>query len=401
MGTATGKLRTILGFILPLAIVACGVAAYIFIKSTPPDASKRPAQRSQVAPVEAVRLTTQDYTVHLRSFGSVVPRQQTDLVAQVSGVVAEVSESFRVGRLFSKGDVLLTLDSSNYTIAVRSAEAAVVQARAQYTEERARGEQAASDWKRLGKRGKPGALLLRTPQRQAAKAQEQSAKAQLDRAKLDLSRTEIKAPYDGQVLSTAVDEGRFVTVGSALGVVFASGALDVRLPLSSSQLQHIDLQAITDGGDAAVELVSEGGSGQRFMAQLVRSEGQIDVRTRQLFVVAEIAAGADLAVGQFVEAKLSGKTYTHVFVVPEQLLLPEGDVFLVEDGRVKRAPVELIYSDGEEAAVSGLSIGDVLVLTPLGNAVTGMRVSATIDGVLPLRSGRTRPKEIELIRSQP
>lgn len=394
MSSATPGFRKILAIALPVMVLVLGFGAFKLIKANPPEASKRPPQRSQAVPVEATRLSLQDYTTTLRSFGSVQPRKQTTLVAQVSGMVSEVSPLFRAGSRFSKGDVLLSLDSSDYAIAVRGAQAALIQASALFTEEKARGDQAATDWKKLGKRGKPGALLLRTPQRQAAQAQVQAAQAQVERAELDLARTQIKAPYDGQVLSTAVDEGRFVTTGSSLGAVFASGALDVRLPLNAGQLQQMD-PALIDSGEAVVELISGGGGQeQRFQARLVRSEGQIDLTTRQMFVVAEVEAEATIAIGQFVEAHLPGKRYNDVFVIPERLLRPEGDVFLATDGQVLRGAVQLLFDDGENAVVTGLSAGDALILTPLGSAVSGMRIAATIDGEPPARNasgGSGRP----------
>ncbi|MGB0866387.1 MAG: efflux RND transporter periplasmic adaptor subunit [Granulosicoccaceae bacterium] len=384
MGSEKSGLQVVLGVALPVLVLAAGAAAFMFIKANPPEAPKRPPTRTQVVPVEATTLKTQSYTVKLRSFGSVVPRKQTTLVAQVSGVVAEVSPSFQAGSRFEQGDVLLALDSSDYQIAVRSAEAALVQARAQYTQEKVQGDQAAADWKKLGKRGKPGALVLRTPQRQAALAQVQSAEAQLERAKLDLSRTQITAPYDGQVLSRSVDEGRFITTGNVLGVVFAADAMDVRLPLNSAQLEQMDLQSV--GSDtASVELFGDDKT-TSYKARLARSEGQIDVSTRQLFVVAEVEAAESLSVGQFVEARLPGKRYDDVFVFPERLLRPEGDVFLVNDGKVARAQVQVLYNDGTNAIVTGLQAGDELILTPLGSAVSGMRVAATVDGEAPARS---------------
>lgn len=378
MEASRSGFRKILGVVLPLAVLVVGGGAYAFIQANPPEAGKRPAQRAQAVPVEATRLSPQDYTITLRSFGSVAPRKQTTLVAQVSGVVSAVSAQFRPGAQFAKGDVLLALDASDHQIAVRSAEAALVQANAQYTEEKVQGDQAASDWKKLGKRGKPSPMLLRTPQRQAARAQVQAAQAQLDRAQLDLDRTQIRAPYDGQVLSAAVDEGRFLTAGSTLGDVFASGALDVRLPLNSAQLQHLEL---SDIGSAPVELLSGSGAGlQRYSAVLARSEGHISVSTRQMFVVAEVHEDAALTVGQFVEARLSGKQYKGVYVLPERLLRPEGEVYVAVDGEIKRVAVELLYADGDTAVVSGLSPGDVLILTPLGSAVSGMRIAASVDG---------------------
>lgn len=378
MDSENRDLRLLLAILLPVVILAAGAFVAFTLFNNPPQAAKRPPQRAQVIPVEATVLQPQSYTVKLRSFGNVAPRVQTTLVTQVAGVVAAVSPNFQPGRRFARGEVLLELDDSNYEIAVRSAEAALVQARAQLTEESARGDQAAADWKKLGKRGTPGALVLRTPQRQAAQAQVQSAQAQLERARLDLARTRVTAPYDGQVLSRSVEQGRFVPSGSALGVVFAADALDVRLPLNSTQLEQMDLGNV----GAPIELRSDD-SARVHAATLARSEGQIELATRQLFVVAEVDAGADLAVGQFVQASLAGRRYDDVFVLPERLLRPEGDVFLAEDGQVRRAAVELLYNDGVNAVVRGLAAGDVLILTPLGNAVSGTRVAATVDGQAP------------------
>lgn len=383
MGSKSNGIQRALAWGLPLVVLAAAVTAFIFIKANPPAASKRPPQRSQPVPVEAVRVSPQDYTITLRSFGTVQPRKRTTLVAQVPGVVAEVSPNFRAGSYFNQGDILLSLDSRNFVIAVRGAKAALVQASALYTEEKARGDQAAADWKKLGKRGKPGALLLRIPQRQAAQAKVQAAEADVERAQLDLARTQIKAPYSGRVLSASVDQGRFVTTGSSLGEVFATGALDVRLPLNSAQLQHMNPSDLKSG-EASVELISDrGGQALSYQARLARSEGQIDPTTRQLFIVAEVSAEADLNVGQFVEARIPGKRYQDVFVVPERVVRPEGDVFLASDGEVKRAPVQRLFSDGVDAVVTGLTQGDALILTPLGNAVSGMRIAATIDGEAP------------------
>jgi len=330
MSRTSDVLRKAVIVALPLLVLAGGFAMSKYIKANPPEARKRPSQRAAVVPVDAIRLSQQDYRVKLRSYGSVQPRKQTALVAQVSGVVAEVSPNFRVGAAFEKGDVLITLDSRDYVLAKRSAQANLIQARALYKEEVARGDQAAEDWVQLGKQGRPGALLLRTPQRQAADAQVQAAKAQVDRAQLDLERTKIRAPYAGQVLSTSVNEGRFV---------------------------------------------------------LSRSEGTVDPATRQVFVVAELEDTEGLSVGQFVEASISGTLFNDVFVIPERVLRPDGKVFLLIDGEALLAPVELLHSDGEQAVVGGLIAGDVLITTPLGNAVDGMRVKASIAGEQSLLPG--------------
>jgi len=108
------------------------------------------------------------------------------LVAQVAGSITEVSENFVIGGSFRKGDVLAKVDPRDYEIALTLAKANYAQARAQLAEEQARADQAAGDWKKLGRKGSPSELTLRKPQLAAARANLEGADGEVQRAQLDL-----------------------------------------------------------------------------------------------------------------------------------------------------------------------------------------------------------------------
>src|SRR5690606_13785768 len=138
--------------------------------------------------VEVLALTPRPVQVNILSYGLVRPRVQSQLVSQVGGKIDFVSESFRDGGVFNRGDTLISVEKADYQIAVRAAEANLLDAQRLYEEELALAEQAEQDGKRLGNRGKALPLVLRKPHLAGAEARVKSAQANLDGANLNLAR---------------------------------------------------------------------------------------------------------------------------------------------------------------------------------------------------------------------
>ena len=136
----------------------------------------------------------------------------------------------------------------------------------------------------------------------------------------------------------------------------------------------------------------------RWQGRIVRAEGAIDTRSRQLFVIAQVddpyARQEDgrppLRIGQFVVAEIKGQTLAGAFVLPRGALREGSEVLIVdEDSRLQRRPVSVAWTDQDSAVITqGLSAGDVVNVTPLAVASSGTLVAATIDGVPPEPSRR-------------
>ncbi len=225
--------------VVSLIILSVSVlAAYgLSNMSNPPEKEQEksaiPLVRSMVLAGESVRFT-------IRSQGIVRPSVETSLVAEVSGVVKEVSPVFASGGIFSKGDLLARIDDSDYRVALRQAEANLAASEAKESEERARSEAEKQSWLRSGKKLKDAPpLLIREPYLAEARAKVKASKAQLEKALRDLERTIIRAPYDGIVRERKINLGQFVSNGAQTGSVYSSDFAEVRLPIKSSDLAFI------------------------------------------------------------------------------------------------------------------------------------------------------------------
>lgn len=384
-------MKKFLRIFLPLLVLFVAAAIAWYAINNKPEAERKKPPISTPT-VEVAVVEKQDYPVSLQTQGTVRPHTQTNLVAQISGEIIEVSSGFNNGSFFNKGDLLLRIDPRDYQTAVTLAESTLAQARLKFSQEQARAAQARRDWERLGEPGKPNDLVLRKPQLQSERANITAAKAQLEQAKLNLLRTHITAPYDGRLLEKNADLGQFVNPGNALGNIFAVDFAEVRLPLNNKQLAFVDIPESFRGKEKnkqtpALKVLLKaniGGENWEWPARIVRSEGAIDTRSRQTFVIAKVddpysqlnPGQPPLKVGQFVEAEIKGKVIENVFVIPAAALHAGNHVFLVDDEqRLRKQEVEVIWHDSQSVVIkSGLTAGEQLVLTPVSNKLVGSKV---------------------------
>lgn len=381
----------------------------IATKSKPQRRTPPPA----VTHVDAIRLKLEDYPVIVHTQGTVQPRTESTLIPQVLGRVRWVSPAFREGGFFENGDILLRIENSDYLTALVVAEANLARAQLSRAEEEARSEQALEDWKKLGDGSDPGALVLRQPQLADARATVASAIARRDQAQRDLERTEITAPYAGRILEKRVDVGQFVTSGSVMALIYAVDYAEIRLPLSDNEIAFVKLPEIYRGestqdlesGPKVVLHASFGEQQYTWDGYIVRTEGAIDTRSRQLFVVAQVddpygrsvVNRPPLKAGQFVEADIIGETLTDVFIIPRSSLREGREVLLIDGNKLIRRDVEIVWSDSKNVIVrNSLNPGEVLCLTPLTYAAEGAPVVPHLAGETTPDKKRKKDRSVEI-----
>lgn len=380
------KLRKLL---IPAIVIAVTVVLIVFIKGNPPKTERFGSAPKANVTVAISHLKAQPYQVMINSFGTVKPRTQSILVSQASGQIINVNDQFRDGGFFDKGEVLLELDDRDHRAEVKSAQANLLTAQQALLEEQARGNQAQTDWQRLGNGEQASSLVLRKPQLAAAQAEVLSAQAQLEKAELDLERTKIRAPYAGRVLSRSVDLGQVVSNNTQLASIYAIDSVEIRLPIKNKDLGFINLpmqfrdKDNTEQG-ADVALTSELVGHQHWQGQVVRTEGAIDETAQQLYVVAKIndpyKATADkqypIKIGQYIKAEITGKILPNALVIPNSAIYQGSYVYTVKNGVLNRKDITLAWQNAEKAIIAtGLNNGDDLVLTPLGQVSSGTKVS--------------------------
>ena len=354
--------------IISVAILA--VVGMTSMRKAPPR-----KEREVIDPlVEVMVLEEMTARFEVASQGTVTPRTETILSAEVSGTVTWISPKFVAGGVFERGETLMRIDPTNYDVAVKQAEALVKQRQIEFD----------------------GAEKLRNQGYRAeaefasAAAALASAEAELVRAQRNLRRTSIRLPYEGIVRAKEADLGQFVNPGTRLGITFATDFAEVRLPLTDGDLAVLDLPGAGDMaspesviGPGVVFSTVQKGRAAEWQAVIVRTEGVVDEKSRVTYAVARIedpyrlhSEGAELPIGTFVVATIEGTVAENIIRIPRSIIRGSDQILFVDDDdKLRIRTVEIARADAKYVYVrEGASAGDRIVLTALESPINGMTV---------------------------
>ena len=370
-------------FLFPIAIVVAGLGlAGLIIATGPkleqqPPPSSAPLVRTWVADVQTVQMTSITH-------GSVLPRTESELIPEVSGRIIEMSPVVVSGGFFKKGDVLLKIDPLDYEVALEQARASLASARSEFTNATKAHNRLLDLAKRQSaSQSQQDDALNRL---RFAQASIREATARLSKAERDITRTTVTAPYDGRVRTERVDIGQFVTRGAPIASLYATDVAEVRLPIQDEELAYLQLplSGQTDQHMPTVILRARfAGEEHTWKGRIVRTEGELDPKTRMLNIVAQVQSPYErsgsrppLAVGLFVEAEIIGKRVDNVFVLPRSALQANEQVYVMTDeNRLSFREVEIIREVGEDVYITGgLKRGETISLSTVNNAIEGMLV---------------------------
>ncbi len=122
--------------------------------------------------------------------------------------------------------------------------------------------------------------------------------------------------------------------------------------------------------------------------RIVRTDGEIDSRTRQVVLIAQVEnpygrsqdQRPPLAVGMFVQAEILGRRYEDLIALPPSAIRDRNKVLVIdEDERLHLREVEVLRSNRDSVLISGgLDAGELVCLSILETVTEGMKVQ--IDG---------------------
>lgn len=387
-------LRRAVRFALPLAIV---VAAFIVagrLLDTAPQAPRMPAQERQARLVEVHTVTAADTAIALEAGGTVIAARSASLRARVSGEIVATGEAFVPGGRFAAGDLLLTLDRRDYELALDQQRAAVARAEAALRLEQASQTVARREYEVLGEeipeadRG----LVLREPQIRQIEADLMSAQSLLASATLDLQRTEVRAPFDGIVVSRQASLGDQADPSQTLATLAATDEYWISVPVPVGQLRWVDLPDTSpDGRGSAVRVryADAWGANASRDGHVLRLEGALeeDGRMARLLVAVPDPLGLQgdglqaLLLGAYVSVGIEGRTVPGAVALPSSLVQADGTVRVITpENRLEIRPVTVLHRDRERAVIGdGLRAGERVVVTSLTGAVEGMPLRVEED----------------------
>lgn len=378
--------------------------------------SARPGANKKDAPV-AVRIASAEARVLTKTLtrtGEVRAERNAILKARVGGTLSAVLVD--LGERVQKGQVLVRIDPGTLGAELRKNEAqmAVMESRAQKAQLLA--AHYAAEYERRTRLHKEAALSASelaqakitadTAQADAKLnlAEMRRTQAELEAIRIRLAETEVRAPFAGRVAARAVDPGTTVANGEMLLSLVSEGEERIVFSLPES-----DVHWVKPGQSATVSV-----AGQKYPAAVKRIGASLQSDNRSLPVIAHLVdpksampaqqtspqtrtqkeasesvnqnelALSNLAPsilpGMFVEVTLQAESPPEATIIPVAALSGSGSeqsVYRVaDDQRVTSRPVQLIFQEGEYAAVLGLKADEPIVVAGVDNLRDGQKVEA-------------------------
>ena len=384
--TKAGGLARVWRLILPLMFLGMGWFAFDHWMQ-PEVREKRQRGLPQLPKTRVIELTVVDFEPQIETSGVIRAHNQITLTSQVSGRIVATHPQFEDGAYFEEGTILVELDKADFKTAVASAKSQQAQALAILAQEQTRAKQARLDWEDLGYEEEPSDLVLRVPQLREAEARVEAAAAQLEQAERGLERCQIRAPFDGRMRQRMVGVSQTIGSGTSLASIFAVDYAEVRLPIEARHMRFLELPE--EASDSPVKIIlrdalDESNKVER-EAWIVRTEGALNEQSLDLFAIARIddpfgrkSGKAPLRIGQPVSAKVPGRPFEKVVVIPRKAVRQLSRITVVDrDSHIitKRMVTPLWENDtdlivSDEFLVDGTLLATAyLVYTPDGTPV--------------------------------
>lgn len=346
-------------------------------------ASRSPWFAPEVETTTVQVVTPQQASTVLTATGYTVAERRASVGAKVVGRVMEL----RVGEgdTVERGQVIAVLDSDDRRAEVRQAEAAVEEARATLADaEREAQRQTSLHDQDLSSESARDAALTK---RDVAAAKVGTASSILEAAKANLTYTVITAPISGVVIQKNVEVGEMVAPGGFTSQQ-SSGAIVRIADLTSLEVEadinESYIARVKPGQPATIRVDAVPGMDYRGkLRQIVPTadrqravvEVKVTIEDRDERLVPDMSCTVTFLESGTDSVSLQSKPK---ILVPAASILDPGSnpyVFVVENGALRKNPIQLAGPEGDLMSVSsGLSGGETIVNTPTANLKNGRKV---------------------------
>lgn len=368
----------------PIIIITIGVLiCSLLIKCSP---EVKPEEVARIIPmVDSTTLEKTSINIIIDSQGTIIPRTESQLYPEIRGEVVYVSPKLDEGSSFNEGDILLRIDSRDYELDIKTAEASLDDAKTALSIAQAESNFEREQWE-LSNSGDASDLRLKIPQLKKAESTVEAAEANLEKLKRNLEKTTIRAPYDGLVRKKNVDRGTVIGPGYLIANIYAIDYVEVKLPIPDEDLSFLDIpldgSQINKSNQPLVMLKgSLGGKNIEWEGRVVRMEAEFDPKSRMAILIARVSDPYKykfpLRVGQFVEAEITGRNYNNLYIIDRELIKNKNQVVTINkaDSTLKYEDINVLRYVDDTALINGGLPDEVSVcITNLDVMYNGMKI---------------------------
>ena len=367
--------------ILPIIIVVSGflvMKGLMSLRTDPP--KQKPEIHTKVVETEIVSLHS--VASKVTAYGRVVSSQPIELIAEVTGTIEKGDIPFKASQKFSKGDLILKIDDRQIRLDINSAKSDLLTALATVLPEiKIDFPDQYPIWQNYFNSCEFDKELAPLPEAFNEKIKLYLSRFnvyklyyQIQNLVIRLEKHYFYAPFDGSIVSIAINAGSTARTGSILSNIISLEQLEVSVPVETRNVKWIDK-------NRPVILTSSELAGE-WTGHISRIGSNIDKLTQTIEVVISLDApqSSSLFNGVFLKADIPGKKVENSFAIPPKAVYEDSYIYLIVNGKLEQRNITVARRETDQAIISdGLKNGDTVVVEIMQGVSTGMPASSRIS----------------------
>lgn len=367
------------------------LVAFLAVACSKSSAQDGKGGRKLEYPVQVAPLQKRHVQYAVTAPGALDAFQQVQITARVAGAVDHVA--FVEGQNVKEGDILATIESDRYQVAVDQAKASL--AKSQATQ---KSQEAQLQRRTATQTTNPGLIPGEEIEQhetavETAKADVAASQQQLRVAQLNLRDSMVRAPIAGVVQTRTVQTGQYLQPGAVLATIIQRDPLLLRFAVTEQ-----DAPRLKPGMEAELMLRE---SSHTYTAKISLVAGAADTQTRLVPVTAQVDETDHqywLRPGAFCEVSVPIGDARDAIVVPTMSVQPteKGNVvYVIDDKNIAHSKIVELgmhTPDGNVEVTRGVNEGDQVVVRGIEPLTDGAPVKITDHTTLDaLRDGGAPP----------
>lgn len=281
---------------------------------------------------------------------------EPNLSFRVNGKI--INRLVDIGQIVKEGQVLASLDPTDYKLSADSANAQLASAKSNYVTQQANLER----YKQLLQQNFVSQAQYDTQKAQfdSSKAQFEEAQNQLSNSRNQVQYTTLKAPSDGVITSINMDAGQVVSAGQTVATMAVSGKKEVEIELPEAQINNYKV-----GMPANIKIWAT----NQLYSGFVRIINQASDQQTRTFTARVVINNSDgnIKYGMAADVTVTPLNSTDGIELPlNSLYAKDGKSYiwiLDQNSKAKLLPISVISTDGSSMKIksSTLHRGDRVV----------------------------------------
>jgi RND family efflux transporter MFP subunit len=339
--------------------------------------SKEEPKAEEVRPVRAIVVGSSDIDVNAEFAGEVRPRVESRLGFQVGGKI--VARKVDVGTVVKRGQVLMQIDPQDLQLSQTQSRAALRAAETQ--RDLARAELKRYEELRAQNFVSQAVLDARRSAFASAQANVDAARAGYAAQSNQAGYSTLVSDVDGVVTSISAEVGQVVAAGTPVASVADTSDKEIVISLPEDKVD-----AMRKVQDVTVRMWANPDVAIRGKIREVSPVADPATRTYPVRVSIP-GTGSDVKLGMTARVQFTSRSAQPVIRVPLTALFSDKSasaVWVVENGAVRMAPVQVGGASGNDIVIAGgLKPGQTVVTAGVNKLKNGQKVKLLADGMLP------------------